>query len=90
MATKNGFQAEKINKHIVKWLHDYATNAKVKGFVVGISGGIDSAVTSTLCAQTGFPNTLRRNAYSPGAKPCNTGKGTYKATLSGIPMYRLN
>jgi NAD+ synthase len=29
-------------------------NAKVKGFVVGISGGVDSAVTSTLCAQTGL------------------------------------
>jgi NAD+ synthase len=26
----------------------------VNGFVVGISGGIDSAVTSTLCAQTGL------------------------------------
>ena len=26
-----------------------------KGFVVGVSGGIDSAVTSTLCAKTGLP-----------------------------------
>jgi NAD+ synthase len=25
------------------------------GFVVGVSGGIDSGVTSTLCAMTGFP-----------------------------------
>jgi NAD+ synthase len=32
----------------------YAENAKVNGFVVGISGGVDSAVTSTLCAQTGL------------------------------------
>ena len=28
---------------------------KVKGFVVGISGGIDSAVVSVLCAKTGMP-----------------------------------
>ena len=55
MTNSNNFQAEKINQHIVKWLLDYATNAKVKGFVVGISGGIDSALTSTLCAQTGLP-----------------------------------
>ena len=55
MTDSNQFQAEKINNHIVKWLLDYATNAKVKGFVVGISGGIDSALTSTLCAQTGLP-----------------------------------
>lgn len=41
--------------HISKWLLDYAKNARTKGFVVGISGGIDSAVTSTLCALTGLP-----------------------------------
>ena len=55
MHTDKGFKAEAVNNYIVKWLRDYATNAKVKGFVVGISGGIDSAVTSTLCAQTGLP-----------------------------------
>ena len=46
---------EKVSKHIISWLKEYAENAKVNGFVVGVSGGIDSAVTSTLCASTGFP-----------------------------------
>ncbi|TYP99513.1 NAD+ synthase [Tenacibaculum adriaticum] len=45
----------KVTEHIVKWLKNYAENAKVKGFVVGVSGGIDSALTSTLCAKTGLP-----------------------------------
>ena len=45
---------EKTNTHIVNWLKSYAESAKVNGFVVGISGGIDSALTSTLCAQTGL------------------------------------
>lgn len=45
---------EKVVDHIVNWLKDYATNVKVNGFVIGISGGIDSAVTSTLCAMTGL------------------------------------
>ena len=45
---------EKVTDHIVKWLKDYATNAGIKGYVVGVSGGIDSAVTSTLCAMTGL------------------------------------
>lgn len=45
---------EKVVDYIVKWLKDYASNAKVNGFVIGISGGIDSAVTSTLCAKTGL------------------------------------
>ncbi|NNF86518.1 MAG: NAD(+) synthase [Winogradskyella sp.] len=47
-------QTEKVVKYIVDWLKDYALNAKMKGFVVGVSGGIDSAVTSTLCAKTGL------------------------------------
>ncbi|MBU3010821.1 NAD(+) synthase [Polaribacter vadi] len=46
---------EKVAEYIINWLKDYAINAKVKGFVVGVSGGIDSALTSTLCAETGFP-----------------------------------
>ncbi len=45
---------EKVTNHIVAWLKDYALKANVNGFVVGISGGIDSAVTSTLCAMTGL------------------------------------
>lgn len=51
---KSTIQVTQVNEHIVNWLKDYAVNAKVSGFVVGISGGIDSAVTSTLCAQTGL------------------------------------
>lgn len=46
--------AEKVTNHIVNWLKNYANHANIKGFVVGISGGIDSAVTSTLCAKTGL------------------------------------
>jgi len=46
---------EKVASHIISWLKDYAKKSKVKGFVVGVSGGIDSAVASTLCAKTGFP-----------------------------------
>ncbi|MBC8767112.1 NAD(+) synthase [Arenibacter sp. BSSL-BM3] len=47
-------QTEKVIDHIVNWLQDYATKANIKGFTIGISGGIDSAVTSTLCARTGL------------------------------------
>ena len=55
MSKKSTIQTEKVNEHIVRWLKSYANKANVNGFVVGISGGVDSAVTSTLCAQTGFP-----------------------------------
>jgi NAD+ synthase len=46
---------EKVASHIISWLKDYAEKSKVKGFVIGVSGGIDSALASTLCAKTGFP-----------------------------------
>lgn len=48
-------QTDKVVDHIVNWLKEYATNAGMNGFVVGVSGGIDSGLTSTLCAMTGFP-----------------------------------
>jgi len=39
--------------HITNWLKDYSNQSGTNGFVVGISGGVDSAITSTLCALTG-------------------------------------
>jgi NAD+ synthase len=44
-----------IASNIIQWLKSYSKNSKTKGFVIGISGGIDSALTSTLCASTGLP-----------------------------------
>ena len=41
-------------KHITKWIRNYARSAKIETLVVGISGGIDSSVVSTLCAETGL------------------------------------
>ncbi len=45
--------SDKIIQHISNWLLDYSNSSKTDGFVIGVSGGIDSAVTSTLCAMTG-------------------------------------
>lgn len=41
-------------KFITKWIQTYAKKHKISNLVVGISGGIDSAVVSTLCAETGI------------------------------------
>ena len=38
--------------YITDWLKNYCGSAGMDGFVVGVSGGIDSAVTSMLCAKT--------------------------------------
>ena len=54
MQKNSVLNCEKVSTEIVNWLKTYAENANVNGFVLGISGGIDSALTSTLCAQTGL------------------------------------
>ena len=44
-----------INKErIVRWLETKAAESGTAGFVIGVSGGIDSALTSTLCARSGL------------------------------------
>jgi len=48
-------EQQKIIVHIVNWLKDYSNKSHTHGFVIGVSGGVDSAVTSTLCAMTGKP-----------------------------------
>src|SRR3954470_9906199 len=45
--------SEKVISFITGWLKSYSDDSGTKGFVIGISGGIDSAVTSTICAMTG-------------------------------------
>jgi NAD+ synthase len=44
-----------LETRIVSWLKDYAEKFNIKAFVIGVSGGIDSAVSSTLAAKTGLP-----------------------------------
>ena len=50
-------QTQAVIEHITQWLKSYAEGARAKGFVLGVSGGIDSAVVSALAARTGL-NTL--------------------------------
>lgn len=64
---------QKVTEHISGWLKKYSDQSKTDGFVIGISGGIDSAVTSILCAITGkkvicvnMPIHQNRNEYSRG------------------------
>lgn len=45
---------EEVTSHIVDWIKAKAAEAGVKTLVIGVSGGIDSALTSTLAAMTGL------------------------------------
>ena len=41
-------------KEIIKWIRDYSMDNNLSPLIIGISGGIDSALVSTLCAITGI------------------------------------
>lgn len=47
-----------IQRQILVWLSNYVMESGQEGFVVGVSGGVDSAVVSTLCCQSGWPTKL--------------------------------
>ena len=51
--------AKEISIIIKDFIKTYVQNSKCKGIVIGLSGGVDSAVTSILCKQTlGKKNTI--------------------------------
>tara|TARA_Y100000590_G_scaffold392990_1_gene470871 strand:- start:114 stop:854 length:741 start_codon:yes stop_codon:yes gene_type:complete len=71
---------------IVKWISDYAitTDEDHKSLVIGVSGGIDSAVTSTLCAKTSLktivvsmPIRQKENQHSLSLSHINWLKSNY-------------
>ncbi|WP_185850438.1 NAD(+) synthase [Blattabacterium cuenoti] len=51
-------KTKKVVEHIVFWLKEYILKSKSDGFIIGISGGIDSSLTSFLVAETKFPTTI--------------------------------
>ena len=48
-------QTKSVISYVSNWIKKYANSCNSHGFVIGISGGIDSAVTSTLAAITELP-----------------------------------
>lgn len=47
-------------EYIVSWIKTYAKEAGKDTLVVGISGGVDSSLVSTLCAETGLKTVIVR------------------------------
>ncbi len=78
-----------IIDHIVKWLLEYSNKSSTDGFVIGISGGIDSALTSTLCALTGkkliclnMPIKQQKNEFDRGSAHVNWLKNKFPNVTS--------
>jgi len=67
-----------VIEHIVKWIFNYSKQSNTDGFVIGISGGIDSAVTSTLAAKTGLKTLCLEMPIHQEKKQVNRAKNHIK------------
>jgi len=81
---------KQIISEIQKWIIDYTDSAKVKGVVLGISGGIDSAVTTSLCV-----NALGKENIIGLGLPCSSIPQDLKdaeklAKLLGIKFIKID
>lgn len=59
---------EELKNRITTWIKKYAENNNIKSLIVGVSGGIDSAVVSTLCAETGLDTYVLSMPLNSSAK----------------------
>lgn len=61
--------------YIATWMKDYATKAGAKAFVLGLSGGIDSALCAQLCLRAGIPTVVVN-------MPCHSSSSAYDRAAS--------
>ena len=69
---------KKLSTDVINWMRDYASSSNIKAFVIGVSGGIDSAVSSTLAAMTGLPTyalgmPIHQNAHQESLSDAHLG-----------------
>lgn len=74
--------------YISNWISDYARKAGVKTLVLGLSGGIDSALVALLCKRTGLPLVCVN-------MPCHSTSTAYSraaefAKEQGIPLFKVD
>lgn len=78
----------KLSNYITNWIKDYVTKAGLKTLVLGLSGGIDSALVALLCKKTGLPM-LAINM------PCHSSDSAYNrakvfADNYSIPLVKID
>ncbi len=79
----------KLEEKISNWLDEYITSNNLKSFVIGVSGGIDSAVTSTLCAMTGKPTIVLNMPIHQSELQLNRANNHLKWLKSKYPNIRV-
>lgn len=73
----------KTARHISNWIYDYVNNAGVNTLVLGLSGGIDSALVALLCKQT-------RNPLVCVNMPCRSSNSAFERAAMFAKDYDIN
>lgn len=81
---------KQIISEIQAWIKEYITSAKVKGVVVGISGGIDSAVTTTLCVNALGKDNIIGLGLPISSLPQDLNDAEKLAEMLGIEFIKLD
>jgi NAD+ synthase len=79
----------KLEEKISNWLDKYLTDNNLESFIIGVSGGIDSAVTSTLCAMTGKPTIVLSMPIHQSKLQLNRANNHLKWLKSKYPNVRV-
>lgn len=77
----------KTKQYIVDWIGSYAKQAGLKTLVVGLSGGVDSALVALLCKETKTKYDLNTLCIS---MPCNSSDKSYTQALNFAKEFNLN
>ena len=85
---QSSFAPDAVAQHIVAWLKNYLADSGMDGWVIGVSGGIDSAVTSTLCAMTGAPTTCVEMPIHQAPDQVNRASEHVEALCTRFPRVR--
>ena len=74
---------EKTVNHISNWIKGYAAKAGVKALILGLSGGVDSALVALLCKKTGLPLICVN-------MPCHSSSNAYNRARAFADEYGLH
>lgn len=93
VATTSGQAATdygKLTTEIVAWLRGQLERSGGRGFVLGLSGGVDSAVVCGLCARAASPDRVLCAALPSHSNPADAASAELVATTFGVTLVTVN
>lgn len=85
------FDAQATRRHLVAFLRTYAEDAGAQGYVLGLSGGVDSAVVAALAAEAvGADRVLGVIMPHATSNPQDAAHGALVAQHLGVPHERAD